>query len=169
MRSGTASHTSCVACSFAELDELQACTYRAWIHHGALVALALWFVAEVKLDWAASHPRDPQLRDALKGDVLPALSTANLCELLTAVLPLHQMTPREAILVVVRKLVGRAAAGRGAARNLTLSRTTHVSSVPTTLHHKQVYRRTSVENQCKETLKANVGNALLLAADKPHQ
>jgi SRSO17 transposase len=42
-------------------DELVARKYRAWIHHTALDALGLWFVAETKLDWAQAHARDPEL------------------------------------------------------------------------------------------------------------
>ena len=37
--------------SEAGWDELVARKYRAWIHHTALDALALWFVAQTKLDW----------------------------------------------------------------------------------------------------------------------
>ena len=35
-------------------DELVAGKYRAWMHHAALDALALWFSAETKLDWATA-------------------------------------------------------------------------------------------------------------------
>src|SRR5436190_671207 len=31
--------------------EFQGLKYEAWFHHLALTALALWFVAETKLDW----------------------------------------------------------------------------------------------------------------------
>lgn len=88
-------------------DELQARKYRSWIHHTALTALALWFVAETKLDWARAYPRDPELIHQLEVEVLPALSMANVCELLRAVLPLKQLSPAEATRLVVKHLVHR--------------------------------------------------------------
>lgn len=91
-------------------DELVARKYRAWVHHTALDALALWFVAETKLDWAQTHPRDPQLEDQLGVEVLPALSMANVRELLQAVLPLKQLSPEEATRLVIHHLVHRAQA-----------------------------------------------------------
>ena len=74
--------------SEAGWDELVARKYRAWIHHTALDALALWFVAQTKLDWRVAYPRDPVLIEQLEVVVLPALSMANVRELLKAVLPL---------------------------------------------------------------------------------
>ena len=93
--------------SEAGWDELQARKYRSWIHHTALTALALWFVAEIKLDWAQTYPRDPELVRQLEVEVLPALSMANVCELLRAVLPLKQLLPEEATRLVVKHLVNR--------------------------------------------------------------
>jgi hypothetical protein len=43
--------------SEAGWDELVARKYRAWMHT-ALIALAVWFVAEIKLEWAQNYPRD---------------------------------------------------------------------------------------------------------------
>jgi len=60
---------------------LVACKYRAeaiWEHHTALDALALWFVAETKLDWARQYPRATELVYELEVAVLPALSMANV-------------------------------------------------------------------------------------------
>jgi len=88
-------------------DELVALKYRAWVHHTALDALALWFVAETKLDWAKNHPRDPALTQQLAVEVLPALSMANVRELLQATLPLKQLSPAEATRLVVQHLVNR--------------------------------------------------------------
>jgi hypothetical protein len=73
-------------------DEFQAQKYRAWEHHLALTAAALWFVAQTKLVWAHMYTRDPALAHQLEVEVLPALSTANVRELLKAVLPLPQLT-----------------------------------------------------------------------------
>lgn len=39
-------------------DELVARKYRAWIHHSALDALALWFIASIRLRWSQQYPRD---------------------------------------------------------------------------------------------------------------
>lgn len=88
-------------------DELEARKYRAWMHHTALDALALWFAAETKLDWAQQFPRDPELVCQLEVAVLPALSLANIREMLKAVLPLKQLTPEQATKVVVKHLVNR--------------------------------------------------------------
>ncbi len=91
--------------------ELAARKYRAWEHHLALTAAALWFVAQTKLEWEEGEcGRDAGLADELKVRVLPALSTANLRELLRAVLPLVQLTPAAATQVVVKQLVQRARA-----------------------------------------------------------
>ena len=98
--------------SEAGWDELVARKYRAWIHHTALDALALWFVAQTKLDWRAAYPRDPALIEQLEVIVLPALSMANLRELLKAVLPLKQLSPSEATRLVVQHLVNRSRSTR---------------------------------------------------------
>jgi len=74
----------------------------------ALTAAALWFVAETKLVWAQMYTRDPALAHQLEFEVLPALSTANMRELLKAVLPLPQLTPTEAMDLVITHLINRA-------------------------------------------------------------
>jgi len=88
-------------------DELVARKYRAWMHHTALTALALWFIAETKLNWAKEHGRDPELARELEVEVLPNLSVANVRELLQAVLPLRQLSPEEATRLVVKHLFHR--------------------------------------------------------------
>jgi SRSO17 transposase len=88
-------------------DELIARKYRAWMHHTALDALALWFAAETKLDWSQQHPRDTELTHQLEVAVLPALSVANIRELLKAVMPLKQLSPEEATQLVITHLVNR--------------------------------------------------------------
>lgn len=92
--------------------EFQALKFRAWEHHLALTALALWFVAETKWQWAQLYARDPQLIQQLEVEVLPALSTANVCELLRAVLPVPTLTPDRAIQIVIQMLLDRAASTR---------------------------------------------------------
>jgi SRSO17 transposase len=91
-------------------DELVARKYRAWMHHTAVAsldALALWFAAETKLDWSQQYPRAPELAHELEVAVLPALSMANIRELLKAVLPLKQLSPEEANQLVINHLVNR--------------------------------------------------------------
>src|SRR5262245_27940046 len=89
-------------------DEFQAQKYRAWEHHLALTGLALWFVAQTKLTWAQTYERDPDLARQLEVEGLPALSTANVRELLKAVLPVPQLTPQQATELVITHLVNRA-------------------------------------------------------------
>lgn len=98
--------------SEAGWDELIARKYRAWMHHTALDALALWFVAEIKLDWAQLHPRDPALVRQFEIPVLPALSMANIRELLKAVLPLKQLSPAQARRLVIKHLINRSRSTR---------------------------------------------------------
>jgi SRSO17 transposase len=93
-------------------DELVARKYRAWVHHTALDALALWFIAETKLDWAQAHPRDPELLRQLEVEVLPALSMANIREMLQAVMPLKQLSPEQARRLVIKHLVNRSRSTR---------------------------------------------------------
>jgi SRSO17 transposase len=86
--------------------------YRAWEHHLALTVLAAWFVAQTKLDWTRTAPRAPVLEAHFEVVALPGLSTANVRELLRAVLPLPQLSPQEAVALVIDHLVGRARSRR---------------------------------------------------------
>jgi len=88
-------------------DEFQAQKYIAWEHHTALTACALWFIATTKLDWAQDCQRDLELVQQLELEALPALSTANVREMLRAVMPLPQLSPVEAQAQVVKHLVNR--------------------------------------------------------------
>jgi SRSO17 transposase len=67
--------------------------YRAWEHHLALTILAAWFVAQTKLEWAHIAPRASAVVAHYAPAVLPALSTANVRDLLRAALPLPQLSP----------------------------------------------------------------------------
>ncbi|MDI6769393.1 MAG: hypothetical protein QMD04_06930, partial [Anaerolineales bacterium] len=93
-------------------DEFQAQKYRAWEHHLALTILATWFIAQTKYDWARTHAQDPQLAQQLELDVLPALSVANVRELLQAVMPLPQLSQGQATRLVVTHLVKRSRSTR---------------------------------------------------------
>ena len=89
------------------MDEFEAQKYRAWIHHTALDAMALWFIDRVKLDWKQKYPRDPKLNDELGIQKLPDLSVANVRILLKAVMPLDRLSPEQAISLVVKHLLNR--------------------------------------------------------------
>ena len=88
-------------------DELQAQKFRAWEHHLALTILASWFVAQTRLEWEQRFPRDSELRRELAVDQLPALSVANVREMLRAALPLPQLSPQEAAELVAEHLLNR--------------------------------------------------------------
>jgi SRSO17 transposase len=88
-------------------DEFQAQKFLAWQHHLALTACALWFIAKEKLKWGTECARDPDLVHQLEIDVLPALSTANVRELLKAVLPLPELSIEDARRQVSHHLVNR--------------------------------------------------------------
>jgi SRSO17 transposase len=88
-------------------DEFQAQKFRAWQHHVACTVLASWFVAQTKLEWAQTYERDPELAPVLEVEMLPMLSMANIRSLLRAVLPLPQLTPKEATDRVIQHLINR--------------------------------------------------------------
>ena len=98
------------------MDEFQAIKYRAWQHHLALTILASWFIAETRLDWQEAHPRDASLLEDYETDVLPALSMANVREMLRATLPLRQLSPLEAANLVVKHLDNRTRSRRARLR-----------------------------------------------------
>ncbi len=93
-------------------DEFQAQKYRAWQHHLTMTILATWFIAQTKYDWSHTHDRDPQLTQQIGLDVLPALSVANVRELLQAVMPLPQLSPEQAARLVVKHLLRRSRSTR---------------------------------------------------------
>jgi SRSO17 transposase len=93
-------------------DELVARKYRAWMHHSAMDAVALWFIGETKLDWAQKYPRDPELARRLEVEVLPNLSVANVREMIRATLPLNQLSHEDAVSLVIRHLYNRSRSTR---------------------------------------------------------
>lgn len=93
-------------------DEFQARKYRAWEHNLALTIMATWFIAQIKYEWAIAYARDPQLAQQMELEVLPALSVANVRELLRAVIPLPQLSPEQAAHLVVKHLVRRSRSTR---------------------------------------------------------
>lgn len=81
--------------------------YLAWEHHLALTILAGWFIAQTKVEWEVKHGRDGMLAEELGVSSLPALSVANVRELLMAVMPVEQLSPEQARHLVVKHLVDR--------------------------------------------------------------
>jgi len=98
-------------------DEIQTTKYLAWEHHLALNILAAWFIAETKLDWAITYARDKDLLDYYALEVLPTLSLANIRLLLRAALPLPQLSPAQAIDLVIEHLDNRARSRRSRLKN----------------------------------------------------
>jgi SRSO17 transposase len=88
-------------------DEFQAIKLRAWEHQLALTILASWFITETRLDWSRRFVRDPELLAHYEVEVLPALSMANVRAMLTAAMPLPQLSPEEATYLVVKHLDNR--------------------------------------------------------------
>ena len=86
-------------------------------NHLALTILASWFIAQTRLDWQLEHPADPALLDHYATDILPALSVANVRELLRAALPLPQLSPEQAALLVVKHLDNRTRSRQSRVKN----------------------------------------------------
>lgn len=108
-------------------DEFQAIKYTAWEHHLALTILAGWFITQTRLDWMRTHPHDPELLAYYETDVLPLLSVRNVRELLQAAIPLPQLTPEQAMQLVIEKLENRLRA-----RKSCLHKSTRDGPVPET-------------------------------------
>jgi len=100
-------HNNQISKSELGWDEFQAIKYQAWHHQLALTILASWFLTETRLDWASRFAHDPSLLDQYEVDVLPLLSAANIRELLRAALPLPQLSPLQAALLVIQHLDNR--------------------------------------------------------------
>jgi SRSO17 transposase len=85
-------------------DELVARKYRAWQHHAALTALALWLLMQIRRRCRLAPAAAQALAAELGVEQLPALSVANLRELLVAILPLPRLTPEQARALVIQQL-----------------------------------------------------------------
>lgn len=88
-------------------DEIQTTTLLAWEHQLAFTILAQWFITQTRLDWQEKIDRDPQLLARYEVARLPALSVANVRELLRAALPLPVLSPFDAASLVVEHLDNR--------------------------------------------------------------
>lgn len=100
-------------------DEFQATKLLAWEHQLALTILAAWFIAELKLDWATEHQRDPALLADYDIKVLPSLSVANVRLLLCAAMPLPQLGPGQAADLVIEHLLNRIHSRKSRLKHLT--------------------------------------------------
>lgn len=89
-------------------DEIQTTTFTAWEHQLALTILAQWFITITRFDWEAQSERDPQLFSRYDLSLLPALSVANVRQMLRAALPLPVLSPLDAAALVVEHLDNRA-------------------------------------------------------------
>jgi len=97
-------------------DELVARKYRAWQHHAALTALALWMLMQIRRDCRLAPEAAAELAAELGVEKLPAISVANLRELLVAVMPLPRLTPQQARDLVIRQLNQRVRSTRSRLR-----------------------------------------------------
>jgi SRSO17 transposase len=127
-------------------DELVAQKYRAWQHHAALTALALYFVMSVRRQWAEKYPRAKELKEELKIAKLPALSVANIRELLAAVMPLRRFTPEQAVRVVIDHLNNRVRSTRSRCHKQERERQGNANRPPGTAHA----RPENVRNEGRE-------------------
>jgi SRSO17 transposase len=93
--------------SEAGWDDLQSPKYRAYMHTLALDALALWFVAQVKLKMRARRADVETMTQQLGVKRLPDLSFANVRELLLTIFPLNTLTKDQAIQLVTKHLMNR--------------------------------------------------------------
>ncbi len=88
-------------------DEIQTTSFNAWEHQLAFTILAQWFINHTRLDWEQDSERDPELLQDYLTDVLPALSVANIRELLRAAIPLPTFSILETALLIIEHLDNR--------------------------------------------------------------
>lgn len=88
-------------------DDLSSSKYRAYMHTLASDALAIWFVARVKLKRRSQHASSSECVNTLGVCRLPDLSFANVRALLRTVFPLKTLTKEDAVEFVTRQWVGR--------------------------------------------------------------
>lgn len=98
-------------------DEIQTTTFLAWQHQLAFTILAQWFITETRLEWEENAQRDPLLLQRYEVSLLPALSVANVRELLRAALPLPRLSTTEAATLVVQHLDNRTRSRKSRIKN----------------------------------------------------
>ena len=80
-----------------EWNELQALKYRAYMHTLALCAMALVFMADIKIDQRKDYVKPHIVKEKLNIPQLPDLSLANVKELLKSIFPLQQLSKEQAV------------------------------------------------------------------------
>lgn len=88
-------------------DDLSSSKYRAYMHTLAIDALALWFVARVKLKMRPRYASPVTVQEVLGVHRLPEVSFATIRDLLLTVFPLKILTKEDAVELVTNKLMGR--------------------------------------------------------------
>lgn len=88
-------------------DELQALKYRAYMHTLALCAMALVFMADIKIDQRKEYTNPDIVKEKLNIPQLPDLSLANVKELLKSIFPLPQLSKEQAVQKVIMTLFKR--------------------------------------------------------------
>jgi len=88
-------------------DELQAQKYPAYMHTMAICAVALVFMASVKLRQRTQYQQADIVQKEIGIEQLPDLSLANVKELMRAVMPLPQLTEQQATKKVINTLFKR--------------------------------------------------------------
>ena len=78
-------------------------------------------MALTKFEWARDYPRAPELLEQFETDALPALSVANVRELLRAVMPLKRLTPWQARARVVDHLLNRTKSRKSRLKNQSVA------------------------------------------------
>ena len=89
-------------------DEIQAIKYRAWMHHLALIALALWFACEIKSLFSSSFAQDSTLKTQLQVRSLPQISLPNIRSILQVLFPVFTMSIFDVQFSIIRTFVARA-------------------------------------------------------------
>ena len=88
-------------------DELQALKYPAYMHTLAICAIALMFLAKVKLNQRLCYEPPQIVRQETGLERLPDLSLANVKELIRSVMPLHRLTKKQAREKIIQTLFDR--------------------------------------------------------------
>jgi len=91
-------------------DELQAQKYPAYMHTLAICAVALVFMATVKLKQRQHYESAEVVQEQIGIERLPDLSLANVKELMRAVMPLPQLTSQQATQKIINTLYNRSMA-----------------------------------------------------------
>ncbi len=97
-------------------DDFCAQKYTAWQHHLALTALAAWFVARTKWEWAQAYPQDATLAQTYASDYLPQLSMRNVRSMLRAIFPVEPLAAHQTEARILENLSGRARSRRSRCR-----------------------------------------------------